>query len=129
MFFVKFRSKVKITQWWQLSIVASLGLAILYLIGGPLVQFTGNASIQPLLSQAESLGLLTVVVIFVVKILAISWSKAMGYRGGLIFPMIFVASSLVAISQLLFSHISFGIGLIAVMAGVIIAERKANILL
>lgn len=128
-FFVGLRADAKFKKWWQLALVAGLVMSMFYLIGGPLVEFTGNESIAPLIAQAPSLGIASLLLICVVKILVIGWSKAMGYRGGLIFPMIFVASSLVAIAQLLYSDVNFGIGLIAALIGMFAAETKAHTLL
>jgi H+/Cl- antiporter ClcA len=127
--FVRFRSQARVSSWWWLAVLAGLGLSLLYLLGGPLVEFTGNQSISPLLDQAPSLGIAGVLIILVIKLLVIGWSKAMGYRGGLIFPMIFVASALAVLLQLCFHHLNFGIGLIAAMIGILLAERKAKILL
>lgn len=127
--FVNFRAKVGLKNWWELGLVASLGMSALYLLGGPLVQFTGNESIAPLVSQAASLGVVGLLVVLAVKLLVIGWSKAMGYRGGLIFPMVFVASTLVAISQVILPGGHFGMGLLAAMIGVLAAEKKAKVLL
>ena len=126
---VSLKNRVNLSNWWLLAMVAGIGLSLIYIIGGPLVEFTGNESIAPLIKQASSLGLWGVFWIFIIKLLAIGWSKSLGYRGGLIFPMIFVASSLVAMSQLLASDVNFGIGIIAAVAGMLIAEKKAHILL
>lgn len=123
------RSQAKFTAWWQLAIVAGLGLSLFYFLGGPLVEFTGNQSIAPLIGQAQALGAIGVSLVLVIKLLVIGWSKAMGYRGGLIFPMIFVASALTTLLQLYFHDLSFGVGLIAALAGILLAERKAKILL
>ena len=87
-------------QWWLRGLVAASGLSALYLLGGPLVEFTGNKSIVPMLNQAASLGAIGLIWLVVIKTATISWSKAMGYRGGLIFPTVFIASTLVAIAQL-----------------------------
>lgn len=126
--FLQFRKAARLDKWWQLALVAGLVLSLLFLIGGPLIEFTGNQSISPLLSQAATLGLLGLLLVLITKILAIGWSKSMGYRGGLIFPMVFVASTLVALAQLYAKDANFGIGLIAAMVGIIAAERKAKIL-
>lgn len=128
-FFVSLRADAKFKNWWQLAIIAGLVLSMFYLIGGPLVEFTGNQSVAPLMSQASSLGITGVLSILIVKLLVIGWSKAMGYRGGLIFPMVFVAATLVAIAQLLFNDINFGVAMIAAMIGIFAAESKAHILL
>lgn len=127
--FVRFKDRAKLSTWWKLAIVAGVGLSLLYLLGGPLVEFTGNESIAPLVSQASDLGVLGVFAILLIKLLVIGWSKAMGYRGGLIFPMIFVASTLVVLSQLIFADVNFGVGIIAALIGILAAEKKAQILL
>jgi H+/Cl- antiporter ClcA len=127
--FVRLRSRASLSQWWQLAIAAGVGLGLFYLLGGPLVEFTGNESIAPLVAQASSLGIIGVLIVLLVKLLVIGWSKAIGYRGGLIFPMIFVASALTSLLQLGFRDLSFGTGLIAALSGILMAERKAKILL
>jgi len=115
-------------DWWVRALLAGVGLSSLYLMGGPLVQFTGNESIAPMLKQATSLGFVGLAWIFIVKIMAIAWSKSMGYRGGLIFPTIFVASTLVAIATLFYKDTNFMLALIGAMTGVIAADKKAKIL-
>lgn len=115
-------------SWIIRGLLATVGLSILYLLGGVMVEFTGNESIEPMLEQAASLGLLGLVWILIIKTLAISWSKTLGYRGGLVFPSVFAASVMVAIAQLYADNLSFTIGLIAVMSGVIIADFKTKIL-
>ncbi len=115
-------------SWIVHAIVASVGLTCLYLIGGPLVEFTGNKSIVPMFEQASSLGLIGLVWILIVKSIAIAWSKALGYRGGMIFPTIFLASVLVAITQLYVSDLNGIYGIIAVVVGAFIANRKTRIL-
>jgi H+/Cl- antiporter ClcA len=119
---------VKQQAWWLHAIVAGAGLSLLYLFGGSLVQFTGNESVTPLLEQSAELGLVGLAWIFIVKIAAISWSKASGYRGGLVFPSAFAASVLVATAQLYVSDLNFIYGLIAAMAGIIAADSKVKFL-
>jgi len=115
-------------SWWLKGLVAASGLSLLYLLGGPLVEFTGNLSIQPMLAKAPTLGLVGLLWLVIIKVGAISWSKAMGYRGGLIFPSIFVASTLVAIVQTFSGNVNFVYGLIAAVIGILAANRKVKIL-
>jgi len=122
------RSHDKLKKWWLMALVAGAGLGTLYLLGGPLVQFTGNESIAPIVEQSAGLGILGLLWILLIKLIAISWSKAMGYRGGLVFPMIFVASTMSALLLLVFKDANFGFGLVAAMVGILLAERKAKIL-
>lgn len=124
----KLKKNKQLKNWMVRSIVASLGLAILFLIGGPLVEFTGNKSIMPMFDEAAKLGLSGLLWILVIKIAAISWSKAIGYRGGMIFPTIFLASVVVAIVQLYVPEFNVVFGVIAISAGALLANKKNHIL-
>lgn len=126
--FARVRKAIHKRTWWQRSIVAALGLSVLYLLGGSLIEFTGNESIVPMIEQSASLGLSGLIVVVLMKILAISWSKAMGYRGGLVFPSVFVASTLVVIAHTWAPELSFIVRLIAVLVGRFTAGRKVKIL-
>lgn len=126
--FQKARLVLAKRAWWQHAIVAAGGLSALYWLGGSLIQFTGNESIVPMLEQSASLGLSGLLVLVLMKILAISWSKALGYRGGMIFPSVFVASTLVAIAHIWAPELSFIVGLIAALIGMFAADRKVKIL-
>lgn len=123
------RVLAKLNSWWKLALFAGLGLGLIYYIGGPLIEFTGNHSIEPLANKADVLGIIGLIGILAAKLLAIGWSRSMGYRGGLIFPMIFVASALVLILIQIFPQAHFGVGLIAALVGILAAEKKAKILL
>ncbi len=124
----KLHAVVKQYPWWVKGTVAAVGLSALYLLGGSLVMFTGNESIVPMLQQAPTLGLVGLAWILVVKLFAISWSKTMGYRGGMIFPTVFAASVCVAFSQTIVKDVNFVYGLIAVIFGVLAANKKLQIL-
>jgi len=119
---------VNARPWWLHAIIASVGLSALYLVGGPLIQFTGNASIQPLIAQSTVLDWIAITGIVVAKIFAISWSKATGYRGGMIFPSLFVLTGLILIVNQ-FMTFSFVYGIIFGLTGMFVADRKANILM
>lgn len=115
--------------WWLHAIAAAAGLSVLYLLGGSLVEFTGNESIIPMFQQAAELGVLGLLWLYLVKVMAISWSKATGYRGGLVFPAIFVAAVLVAIAQMYIHDLNLIYGLIVVLAGALVADAKVKVLL
>ncbi len=115
--------------WWVVAVAASLGLSVLYFAGGPLIEFTGNKSIRPLFSEASTLGIGGLLWILFLKILAIGWSKALWYRGGMIFPTFFVASVILAGIGLFYNEINFVLGIVAIMAGALFADRRAKVLL
>lgn len=114
--------------WWQKALLAAAGLIALYLIGGPLVQSTGNTTIKPMLEQAPELGFIGLASLTLIKVIATAWSKTMGYRGGLIFPMLFVISTAIGMAWLVEPDISFKIALIVGVVGMLIAESKAKVL-
>ncbi len=115
-------------SWLRTALLAAIVLSILYLLGGPLVEFTGNESIVPMLNQSASLGLSGLLVLVVTKVAAMAWSKGAGYRGGMIFPTIFLASVLIAIVQLYIKDFNFIYGLITVLFGAFVADRKTEVL-
>lgn len=114
--------------WWFRGLVAAAGLSAIYLVGGPLIEFTGNASVAPMLQQAKTLGVMGLLGLFLIKTIAIGWSKALGYRGGLVFPSIFVAATLSAIVGLFTHEISFVVSSLAVIIGMMAADSKVKIL-
>lgn len=114
--------------WWLHAVVASFGIAGLYLLGGEYVQFTGNEEVEPMLAHAEALGAASLIWIAVVKITLIGWSKAIGYRGGLIFPLIFVLTVYCAVAQSISSDLNMFYALVAGLIGAIVANRKLRIL-
>ena len=129
LFFNKIYSDIEHKNWVYKALFASLGLSLIYIIAGPLVMFTGDNSIQPLLDSATSIGIIGLIALGFMKILAIAWSKSFGYLGGLIFPTIFIVSCMISIVYLIYPEINYMFSLIASLIGVFIADRKAKILL
>jgi H+/Cl- antiporter ClcA len=125
---LRIHASVSKKGWIANAIIGSLILSILYLLGGPLIEFTGNHSIIPLFDKAGALGLFGLLGILVTKIVAMAWSKGIGYRGGMIFPTIFLAAVMVAIAQLYVNEFNIIYGLIAVLAGGFVANHKTHIL-
>jgi H+/Cl- antiporter ClcA len=115
-------------KWFLRSLLASSVLSLIYLLGGSLIQFTGNESIEPMLEQASALGFFGLLWIAITKISAITWSKAIGYRGGMIFPTILVAATLVAIFRIYTNEIDITYGIVVLLSGAIFANTKAKVL-
>lgn len=129
LFFNKIYSEIEHKNWIYKAIFASLGLSLIYIISGPLVMFTGDNSIKPLLESATSIGIIGLLALGFLKILAIAWSKSFGYLGGLIFPTIFIVSCIISIVYLIYPEINYMFSLIASLIGVFIADRKVKVLL
>jgi len=116
-------------SWIIHGLAAGVVLATLYYLFGSLIQFTGNESIVPMIKESTELGTLGLFGILIGKICAIAWSKAAGYRGGLIFPSFFVASVLSAIVVLEMGNVNYVYGIIFALAGMLIADKKVKVLL
>lgn len=80
--------------WYISGAIFGLILGILYLAGGPTVEFSGDIGSHLLAANAASLGALALASVVLVKLMATSWSKAAGYRGGLVFPSIYMGVAL-----------------------------------
>ncbi len=115
-------------NWKSQALIAGSVLSLLYVVGGPLVRFTGNESILPMIDQAPTLGLYGLLSVVLIKIATIIWSKTSGYRGGLIFPTAFVASTVTVICQLYITDVSYIYGVIAYFIGAWAINRKTHVL-
>lgn len=76
------------------GLIFSTVLGIIYIIGGPTIQFSGSIGSGLLVQDAADIGVVTLLVMLFSKIIATAWSKAVGYRGGLVFPSIYMGIAL-----------------------------------
>jgi H+/Cl- antiporter ClcA len=78
------------TAWWVAAAVFGAVVGVLYLVGGETVQFSGSNGSKLLIGRADEYGGAALLGIALVKLLVTAWSLAAGYRGGLVFPSVFV---------------------------------------
>ncbi|OGH47930.1 MAG: hypothetical protein A3A51_00320 [Candidatus Levybacteria bacterium RIFCSPLOWO2_01_FULL_39_10] len=81
-------------HWLVSASVFGAVIGILYLIGGPSVEFSGKEGTSILLENSSSYTVATLLIIFITKLLVTGWSLAGGYRGGLVFPSVFMGVTL-----------------------------------
>lgn len=74
--------------------IYGLILGVLYFLGGQIIQFSGSEGIQMLFESKATLTTTMLIVIVLSKFLATAWSGGSGYRGGLVFPSIFMGVAL-----------------------------------
>jgi len=80
---------------WAVSAAAfGLALGVFYLLGGESIQFSGSEGSKLLASHSPQYGALALIGLVAAKLLATAWSKATGYRGGLVFPSIYIGVAL-----------------------------------
>lgn len=80
-------------------------LGILYFLGGQPTQFSGAEGTAMLL-EGNGYSLTLLIIMLIAKFLATSWSLPAGYKGGLVFPSIFMA----VVISLIFSTIDPALG-------------------
>jgi H+/Cl- antiporter ClcA len=70
--------------------VGGFVLGLLGIVGGPITMFKGLGEMKALTSTAGDYSIAAMVIIIAVKLIAILVSGTCGFRGGRIFPMVFV---------------------------------------
>ena len=87
-------------SWYNAAAIFGLVLGLLYLIGGQSVQFSGSEGSKILFENQASYGVAALAGLVIVKLVATSWSLASGYRGGVVFPSVYMGMALsLALSQ------------------------------
>ncbi|MGO4103609.1 ion channel protein [Leifsonia sp. YAF41] len=99
-------------------------LGILGAIGGPITLFKGAEQSEELLSNASSYSLGALVLIVVVKILALMIAAAAGFRGGRIFPSVFIGVDLGLIAHVLLPDVPLGLAIASATLGLILVIAR-----
>ncbi|MEI8238583.1 MAG: chloride channel protein [Actinomycetota bacterium] len=107
--------------------VGGLVLGVLYAIGGVNVRFSGMPELLHLVADSHHVS--RAVWALVVKVAATAWCLAVGYRGGKIFPVVFVGGAVGLALHLMLTQIplpvAVGVGLSAAMATALAAPATA----
>ena len=99
--FSKITKKIDANTHWIISaIIFGSVIGILYFLGGQSIQFSGAEGTNMLLENGPYSSFILIGII-ITKLLATAWSLPAGYRGGLVFPTIFIAVAL----SLIFTNI------------------------
>jgi H+/Cl- antiporter ClcA len=77
-------------HWTASAALFGAGLGVLYLAGGQSVEFSGSAGTTLLAQTHADDGALVLLGLAAVKLLATGWCLACGYRGGPVFPSVYV---------------------------------------
>ncbi len=101
-----------------------LGIAAFFV---PLSLFFGEEQIQTILDQGTQMGLKSLLVLLLIKILTISLSVYSGFRGGFIFPVFFIGITLGTIIAILFPAIPPTLALICSTAALAAALIKTPV--
>jgi H+/Cl- antiporter ClcA len=106
------------------GLIGGLGLGIAGALL-PLTLFSGEVQTQDIINQAAQLGALLLVVLAVVKLLITCLGLATGWKGGYIFPIMFIGAALGLAASDLFPDISPAVAVAATMGGAMVATMRA----
>lgn len=115
-------------SWYWLGALSGAVLGLLYLLGGQDVEFSGSVGTQLLTSQQSTIGAGILTVMIITKLLATAWSKASGYRGGLVFPSIFIGVALGLLVEQAFDSFGGAGAIIGGISGMLTAVTGSPIL-
>jgi H+/Cl- antiporter ClcA len=104
--------------------VGGLLLGILGALGGPVTLFKGLEQSAQLIAAAPTMTLGALVVVLVVKTAALVVSAAAGFRGGRVFPAIFLGVAVGLIAQALFPGIPPAIAMAGAVLGLTLAIAR-----
>jgi H+/Cl- antiporter ClcA len=106
------------------GVVGGLGMGI---IGAllPLTLFSGEEGTSELIKQAAVIGVGTLIVLAICKLLATSLLLATGWKGGYIFPIMFAGVALGMAGKLLFPSVPTAVTVAATLAGALVTTLRA----
>ena len=93
----------KKVYWLFGAIIFGLVLGILYYAGGQTIQFSGSEGLKLLSENPAQYSIAALLGLIIFKLLATSWSTTTGYRGGLVFPSIYMGAVLSLIISSIFN--------------------------
>lgn len=100
----------------------ALGIAGAFL---PLVLFSGEEQTVELINHAAEIGGVTLVVLALVKLLITCFILAAGWKGGYLFPILFVGMALGLATNQLFPTIPVAVAVAATLGGAVVATFRA----
>ncbi len=107
-----------------MSILGGVTLGVVGAIGGPLTLFKGSDQIGELLNDREHLTPAILLSILGLKLAALVISASAGFRGGRIFPAIFLGAAFGMFANALFPDIPLAVALAAGVFGVTMAIAR-----
>jgi len=106
------------------GLIGGLGLGIAGAIF-PLVLFSGEEQSLELIEHAAEIGVPMLVLLAGVKLLVTGLGLATGWKGGYVFPILFVGVALGLATNLLFPQIPVAVAVSATIAGALAATMRA----
>jgi H+/Cl- antiporter ClcA len=109
------------------AVLGGLGIGVVALVAGQETLFSGESELESLLQHPASKSVATLLLIVAGKIVALSLCMATGFRGGRIFPVVFIGGTLgIAVNQA-FTGIPLAVAAASGMAGAAITILRLPI--
>ncbi|RIK45355.1 MAG: hypothetical protein DCC59_18060, partial [Chloroflexi bacterium] len=106
------------------GMIGGLGLGVVAAFM-PLILFSGEDQTVELINNASQIGALNLVLLAVAKLLVTCFILAAGWKGGYLFPILFVGMALGLATNQLFPTIPAAVAVAATMGGVVVATFRA----
>jgi H+/Cl- antiporter ClcA len=106
--------------------LAGLVLGVLGVIGGPLTLFKGLDEMKELADRADELGWLALLGIAVVKTAALVVAAGAGFRGGRIFPAVFIGVAVGLTASALVPGVPAAVGVAAGVLGAVLVVARSG---
>ncbi|MCH8559212.1 MULTISPECIES: ion channel protein [unclassified Nesterenkonia] len=93
-------------------------------LGGPVTLFKGGQQMADLIRGAEDLTTAELLLIVAVKLTALLVAATAGFRGGRIFPAVFIGAAVGLVAQSLMPEVPLGLALACGILGAVLAESR-----
>lgn len=104
--------------------LGGIGIGVIALVAGEETLFSGEHELEVLLDHPEAYGAGTLLLILVGKILAFALSLETGFRGGRIFPVLFIGATVGFITSDVFERVPLAVAVGCGMAGAAVAIMR-----
>ncbi|NOJ59674.1 ion channel protein [Arthrobacter sp. 260] len=109
---------------WIYTTVGGMILGVLGAVGGSVTLFKGGQQMADLIRGAEDYSATQLVFIIAVKLAALLVAATAGFRGGRIFPAVFIGAAVGLLAQSLLPGIPLGLALASGVLGAVLAECR-----
>ena len=104
--------------------LGGIGIGLIALVAGEETLFSGEHELEVLLGDPEAYGAGTLCLILGGKLLALALSLETGFRGGRIFPVLFIGATVGFIASDLFEQVPLAVSVACGMAGAAVAIMR-----
>ena len=104
--------------------LGGIGIGVIALVAGEETLFSGEHELEVLLDDPEAYGAGALLLILAGKLLALALSLETGFRGGRIFPVLFIGATVGFITSDLFERVPLAVSVGCGMAGAAVAIMR-----